>query len=214
MIQTNGKVYEKNGVVYIKTNRPPVDNLSDEVAVTWHDSRHISPRQLKLAWQLMTYIGDQRGDTKEDVYEQQRFELAYLLGDDFHLSTASMKDASTFINILIGIIIKEGVIMPEPLRNICDDITYALYISLYYRKCCVCGRSNADLHHIDAIGMGYNRKTKPQIGDRVLSLCREHHSEYHNVGYTEFMSKYHLEPVRMDERLAKIYIPKEARKCA
>lgn len=212
MITTEGRVYEKNGKVYVLTSRPPVDYLSDQVKVQWRDSRLRSDEQNKLAWKLMTYIGDHQGMTKEEVYEQQRFEFSAVIGLDFHLSTATVKDASTFINVLIGIIIKEGVQMSKPLYEICDDISYAVYISLYYKKCCVCGRKNADLHHVDAIGMGYNRQTKPQIGNRVLSLCRDHHQEFHSIGETAFNTKYHLEPVRMDERLAKVYgLTKKAR---
>lgn len=204
-VRTSGRAYEQRGIVYVKTERPAVDNLSDEVTVVWHDKRLRSVEQLNLAWLLMTWIGDHQGMTKEEVYEQQCYEYSSVIGKEFHLSTATVTEASGFINILLGIVIKEGVIRSRPLYEICDDITYAVYISLYYKKCCVCGRNNADLHHVDQIGMGYNRKTKPQIGDRVLSLCREHHAEYHNRGYTDFCGRYHLEPVRLDERLAKLY---------
>lgn len=213
MITTVGRVYEQRGIVYVKTSRPAVDNLSDEVTVQWHDNRLRSDEQNRLAWQLMTYIGDEYGTSKEEVYEQQRFEFSAVHGGDFHLSTATMRDASAFIDVLVGIIIKEGVQMPKPLWEICDDITYAVYISLYYKKCCVCGRRGADLHHVDAVGMGYNRQTKPQIGNRVLSLCREHHSELHSIGNEAFMHRYHLEPVTLDERLAKMYgLSKKARR--
>jgi hypothetical protein len=215
MITTIGKAYEQRDGVYIKTTRPGVANLSDEVTVQWHDKRLRSDEQNKLAWKLMTFIGDHQGMTKYEVYEQQRFEFSAVLGQDFHLSRATMRDASTFINILVGVVIKEGVQMPMPLYEFCDDITYAVYVSMYYKKCCVCGRKNADLHHVDAVGMGYNRDTKPQIGNRVLPLCREHHMEFHNIGVTAFNTKYHLEPVRLDERLAKVYgLTKKARQSA
>lgn len=56
MITTDGKVYEKNGIVYVKTNRPPVDNLSDEVTVCWQDARARSNEQIRKAWASMTEI--------------------------------------------------------------------------------------------------------------------------------------------------------------
>ena len=215
MISTEGRVYEQRGKVYVLTSRPAIDHLSDEVTVQWHDSRMRSNEQNNLAWKLMTYIGDHQGMSKDEVYEQQRFQFSAVCGSDFHLSSATVQEASAFINVLIGIIIKEGVIMPRPLWEICDDISYAVYISMYYKKCCVCGRNGADLHHVDQIGMGYNRQTKPQIGDRVLPLCREHHMEYHTRGYTEFCERYHLEPVQLDDRLAKVYgLSKKAREIA
>lgn len=215
MITTQGRVYERGGQVYILTSRPAVENLSNDVTVQWHDVRMRTNEQNRLAWKLMGYIGDHQGMSREEVYEQQRFEFSAVIGQEFHLSMATVRDASAFINVLTGIIIKEGVQMPRPIYEICDDISYALYISMYYKKCCICGRRGAELHHVDAIGMGYNRQTKPQIGNRVLSLCREHHSEFHNIGETEFLNKYHLEPVRLDERLAKVYgLSKEARRTA
>ena len=137
MITTDCRAYEQRGIVYIKTSRPGVDHLSDEVTVQWHDSRLRTNEQNNLAWKLMTYIGDHQGQSKEEVYEQQRFQFSAVQGSDFHLSTATVREASAFINVLVGIIIKEGVQMPKPLWEICDDISYAVYVSLYYKKCCV-----------------------------------------------------------------------------
>ena len=55
------------------------------------------------------------------------------------------------------------------------------------------------------IGMGYNRREKPQIGAMVMPLCREHHTEYHTIGGTAFDSKYHTVAVAMDRRIADKY---------
>jgi hypothetical protein len=39
--------------------------------------------------------------------------------------------------------------------------------------------------------------------------------EFHNIGATAFNTKYHLEPVRLDERLANVYgLTKKARQTA
>ena len=218
MISTDGRVYEKNGKVYVLTNRPPVDNLSDEVEVRWHDSRLRTNEQLRKAFALMTYIGDFQGQSAEGVYEEQRqvFSSKYmdeLNGMFFHLSTATVSEASMFIDHCCALIIEHGIETDKPIIELCEDIHKAVYVSLLCKRCIVCGRPS-DLHHVDAIGMGYNRDTKPQIGDRVLPLCRVHHQEWHNIGETAFNSKYHVDPVRMDERLAKIYLPQKARQSA
>lgn len=209
MIQTEGKVYEKNGIIYVKTSRPPVDNLSDDVTVCWQDARARSNEQIRKAWALMTEIAAFQGEDKEDVYREQKVafsakNLEELQGVLFGLSTATVSTARAFINMLVEIIIEYGIPTKEPLMNMVDDVQKYVYACLMHKKCAVCGRK-AELHHLQAVGMGYNRREKPQIGALVLPLCREHHMEWHNVGGTAFEAKYHLEPVRMDERLAKVY---------
>ena len=57
----------------------------------------------------------------------------------------------------------------------------------------------------DAVGMGRNRKEICHIGMRALPLCREHHTEIHAVGQEDFLKRYIIEPVRIDERIAKVY---------
>nr|DAR84231.1 MAG TPA: Putative HNHc nuclease [Caudoviricetes sp.] len=53
--------------------------------------------------------------------------------------------------------------------------------------------------------MGRNRKEICHIGMRALPLCREHHTEIHRTGQKDFLKRYFLEPVRIDERVAKVY---------
>lgn len=222
MISTEGRVYEQRGVVYVKTIRPAEDHLSDDVTVMWHDSREITPEQRRKAWALMTDIAVDTCGSKNDkdvVYRQQALEftsknLEILQGRLFHLSTATVSEASAFISMLVEIIIEYGIKTQEPLYKMCEDIHRYVYTSLINKKCAVCGR-RAELHHVQAIGMGYNRNEKPQIGCMVLPLCREHHQEWHHIGGTEFGDKYHIEPVAMDERIAKVYgLSKKARGAA
>lgn len=216
MITTDGRAYEQRGIVYIKTTRPAVDNLSDEVSVVWRDNRHITAEQRRKAWALMTEIGVFQGQDKESVYHEQSIEftarnMETLQGILFHLSTATVSEARAFITMLVEIIVEYGIPTKDPLYTMCEDIERYVYACLVNKKCCVCGRKS-ELHHVDNVGAGYNRREKPQIGARVLPLCREHHMQWHNIGGTAFDGLYHIEPVKMDERLAKIYLPKAAQK--
>ena len=92
----------------------------------------------------------------------------------------------------------------RPLQDYADDLERYTYAALLHKRCLICGLK-ADIHHVDQIGMGYNRNTKPQIGDRVMPLCRIHHDEYHRMGLTAFEEKYHTTPVPMDKRIAAKY---------
>jgi hypothetical protein len=211
MIQTEGKVYEQRGVVYVKTSRPAVDNLSDEVTVVWSDNRHRTAEQNRKAWALMSEIAAFMGEEKDVVYKQLALDftaknLETLQGMLFHLSTASMSEASNFITMLVNLIIEYDIPTKEPLYTLCEDEEKYTYACLMNKKCCVCGKK-AELHHCDGsrIGMGYNRETKPQLGAMVMPLCRVHHTEYHTIGGTAFGERYHVVSVPMDKRIAQKY---------
>jgi hypothetical protein len=211
MIQTEGRVYEQRGVVYVKTSRPAVDNLSDEVTVTWQDSRSRTAEQNRKAWALMSEIADFQGQEKEATYKEQSLAftdkyLEILQGRLFHLSTATVSEASAFITMLVEIIVENGIPTKQPLYTMCEDVEKYTYACLMNKKCCVCGKK-AELHHCDGsrIGMGYNRETKTQLGAMVMPLCRVHHTEYHTIGGTAFGEKYHVVAVALDKRLAQKY---------
>ena len=199
---------ERKGVV-VQTTRPDIPNLSDEVLVVWKDKRGITSEQRRKAWALMTEIADYQGQTKDDVYAEQKTaftlkHLEILQGELFRLSSATVTMARAFITMLIEIIIEYGIPTKEPLYGLCDDIPRYVYACLMNKKCAVCGKKT-ELHHVDAVGMGRNRREIDHIGMRCLPLCREHHEEAHRIGETAFQEKYHLLPIKIDQKIAKKY---------
>jgi hypothetical protein len=208
-IITAGIAYETPKGCVVRTTRPAVEHLSDEVRVFWADNRCISAEQRRKAWALMTEIAAYQGQDKEDVYREQSAAFSIknfesLQGHLFHLSTATVSEARDFINLLIEIIIEYGIPTKEPLYGLCDDLERYTYACLMNKKCAVCGRKT-ELHHVDHVSMGYNRKEINHIGMRCLPLCREHHMEAHNIGQIAFDAKYHLEPIAIDEKIAQKY---------
>lgn len=208
-IITAGIAYETPKGCVVRTTRPAVEHLSDEVRVFWADNRCISAEQRRKAWALMTEIAAYQGQDKEDVYREQSAAFSIknfesLQGHLFHLSTATVSEARDFINLLIEIIIEYGIPTKEPLYGLCDDLERYTYACLMNKKCAVCGRKT-ELHHVDHVGMGYNRKEINHIGMRCLPLCREHHMEAHNIGQIAFDAKYHLEPIAIDDKIAQKY---------
>ena len=208
-VMTYGRAYDYKGGVAVKTTRPPLDNLSDEVMVIWQDNRHITQEQRRKAWALMTEIAAFQGQDKEDTYAEQRsaFTLKHLetLQDGlFHLSAATVTTARAFITMLVEIIIEYGIPTKEPLYGLCDDIERYVYACLMNKKCAVCGKK-AEIHHCEGstVGMGRNRKTMVHLGLELMPLCREHHRECHDNGQTAFNSKYHLIGIPADEKICK-----------
>ena len=207
-IVTAGIAYETPQGVVVRTTRPAVPNLSDDVRVIWADSRMRSPEQIRKAWALMGEIAAYQGESKDEVYRERStaFSLDHLemLQGRFHLSRATVSEARAFINLLIETIIEYDIPTKEPLYGLCDDLERYSYACLMAKKCAVCGRK-AELHHVDHVGMGYDRREINHIGMRCLPLCREHHMEAHSIGQAAFDSKYHLEAIPIDAEIAKKY---------
>lgn len=208
-IMTTGRAMESPQGVVVYTTRPPVDNLSNEVLVYWQDKRGISSEQRRKAWALMTEIADYQGQSKDDVYAEQKTafsikHLEILQGELFRLSSATISTARAFINMLIEIILEYGIPTKEPLYGLCDDIERYVYACLMNKKCAVCGKKT-ELHHYDHVGMGRNRREIDHIGMRAYPLCREHHEEIHMIGERAFDEKYHLVPIAIDQKIAKKY---------
>lgn len=122
----------------------------------------------------------------------------------FSLSDVSMSTASEFIDFLIQFCVKNDIPMKISPLEYCEDIAKYIYACLVNKKCCICGKP-ADLHHVQSVGsQGYRDKIN-HIGLEALPLCREHHTESHAKGQIEFMKQYHLEPIKIDAKIAKIY---------
>ena len=144
-VTTSGRAWDSEKGVVVFTTRPDVPNLSSDVTVLWHDRRGISPEQRRKAWALMTEIAAYQGQDKEDTYHEQQtaFSLKHLellQGELFHLSTATMSTARSFINLLIEIIVENGIQTKEPLVQMCEDIGRYVYVCAVNKRCAVCGQ--------------------------------------------------------------------------
>ncbi len=180
-----------------------------EVQIGLSDGRTISPKQRQKAYALMNEIAEWIGDLPEHVKRFMKMEFVVnrmqaLEKTLFSLSDCDVTTAREFISYLIEFIIEHDVPSKTPLYALCDDINRYVYICLMKKKCAVCGKK-AELHHVDAVGMGRNRDEIYQVGTPVLSLCHEHHRESHTIGQKEFLKKYGLQPIGLTKEIGKVY---------
>lgn len=180
----------------------------ESVGVEFVDKRRISAKQRKKAYVLISYIAAWWGYTPVEAMKEM-LKLMFVgeaetLRRSFSLSNCDMTTARLFISYLIDFCLLHGVDVGEPLYQLSEDIPRYVWACLMNKRCAVCGRK-AELHHVDAVGMGRNRKEICHIGMRALPLCREHHTEIHSIGQEDFLRRYIIEPVRIDERIAKVY---------
>ena len=208
----------KDGTAVIKAKIPNIeqalrrDFLKVEI-ILW-DGRRISPEQRRKCYALLGEIAEYTDGirTAETVDEQKRllkmeFMLKRMEATErrmFSLADCDMSTAREFITYLIDFIIANDIPTRVPLIDNCDDIAAYMYACTMHRKCAVCGKA-ADIHHCEGsrIGAGVDRAKVHQLGREVLPLCRVHHTELHAMPESEFMKKYHLQKVKLDEPLCK-----------
>lgn len=195
---------------------PVPDNLEawskqnpTSVLIKFCDGRKASPEQIKKAHAMINdiaaYTGEYPDYLKNELKKKFILEkLDDLETDMFSFRDCSMERARLFITFLIDLMIQYEIPSSVPLYQHAEDIKAYVYMCLLNKTCCVCGRKGVDLHHTEPIGMGADRKKINHIGRPCLPLCREHHNAWHN-DEKGFMERYHLEPVLIDKRIAKLY---------
>lgn len=222
MIQTHviGLIVDllKDGTAVIKAKIPNIEQALRrgflKVEIILWDGRRISPEQRRKCYALLGEIAEYTDGirTAETVDEQKRllkmeFMLKRMEATErrmFSLSDCDMSTAREFITYLIDFIIANDIPTRVPLIDNCDDIAAYMYACAMHRKCAVCGKP-ADVHHCEGsrIGAGVDREKVHQLGREVLPLCRVHHTELHAIPESEFIKKYHLQKVKLDEALCK-----------
>ena len=206
------EVYEDGTAVIIA----PIDvqrmvhRQTKECYVDYIDSRPLSDRQRRMCYALINAIAEWSGSSPAEIKEAFKIEfwsehINTLADKVFSLANAPMSLVAEFQKFLINFILSNDVPLKFSLLDYVDDIRDYVYQCLIHKKCCMCGK-RADLHHIDAVGMGNDRTNVEHLGREVMSLCRVHHEEYHQVGKSEFIEKYHLTGgVIADKTILKIY---------
>jgi len=213
------KAIDEQGYMHIVASVPNLDRAIhreySKVEVILPDGRTISAEQRRKIYALIGEVaeyceGFRNAETIEDTKQSLKWDFILERMESqerrlFSLSDCDMTTASSFISYLIDFIIRNDIPTAIPLIEQAEDIGQYIYSCLANKKCCVCGQK-ADLHHCEGsrIGMGANRDEAHNLGREVLALCRKHHTECHN-DEAGFIAKYHLEPIKMDERLCKIY---------
>ena len=181
-----------------------------EVEITMIDSRPLSAKQRKSCYAMIREIAEWSGDTTDSIKEVLKLdfwvgELLQMSESLFSLHDAPMSVVAAFQTWLARFIVRNDVPTRRPMLEYVDDVQDYVYACLINKRCPVCGKK-ADLHHIEAVGMGRNRDEIIHEGMEVLPLCREHHTEIHTIGKADFFAKYHLNGgIEADKTVCRIY---------
>lgn len=167
--------------------------------VRLRDGREISAEQRKKIYATLRDIADYTGHETEELKDHFKADYVARTGEGwFSLSDTDMTTANRFLTLLLEFCLAWDIpVFGESLKDRSPDIGRYVYACLVHHKCCLCGKK-AELHHVEAVGMGRNRREIPHLGVLALPLCREHHTEAHALGRHTFEEKHHLVSVALD----------------
>ena len=168
------------------------------------DGRRISSDQRKKIYALIKDIADHTGHHPEYLKEHMKYE--FMMKEDreyFSLSTVDMTTARYFIETILEFCFEWDIALNANTVVLAREINNYLYLCLVHRKCAVCGKKHAHIHHVDAVGSGRNRNEVDHTKLRLIALCAEHHQETHTIGWQTFNAKYKVDGIKVNEKTIK-----------
>lgn len=163
------------------------------------DGRTITADQRKKAYATIRDIADYTGYLPEEQKEWLKYlHIARTGCEYFSLSDCSVDQAREFINTILEYALENGVPLSDFAIDRTDDIGKYLYFCIKHKKCCICGR-DGEIHHVDAIGMGNDRRHIDDRDYRKMCLCRTHHTIAHQRGMRAFETMYKVYGIVVDE---------------
>lgn len=176
-----------------------------DVQVSIDDGRCITADQRKKLYATFNDISEYTGYVPEYVKEFMKYDFIATTGcEHFSLSDVDMSTAKEFLEHVIEFCVEWGIPTKDSLLDRTPDIARYVYKCALEKKCCITGKK-AELHHLDAVGMGRNRKDIIHLGMEVIPLSITLHKEAHTIGKKSFCEKYHVHGVIADEEICKVY---------
>ena len=167
-----------------------IDKRIRQAELRLDDGRTITSVQRRKAYATLRDMSDWTGYPPEQMKELMKYFYIEQTGEDyFSLSDCTVDTAREFITFLIEFSLENGIHLTDLAIHRTDDIGKYLYYCLKHKKCAICGR-DGEIHHVDTIGMGNDRRTLDDSGHRKICLCRRHHTEAHTIGMQAFEEKY------------------------
>lgn len=172
------------------------------------DPRGFTVEQRKFFFALLNDIYKETGLSIDEMKDYIYSMFRYATGNNISLSNQSVStvdDVSYLTNLLLDFIFEHDIPFKDGYEVPPQNIQYFFYKCLMTRTCCNCGRKPADIHHVDAVGMGNNRKKINNSGRRFMALCRVCHTKIHTEGFSEFTNKRLLMSIKLsDEDLRRL----------
>ena len=177
-----------------------------EIELRFVDPRRFTAEQRRFAYALLGDIYAYTGEPIESLKEVFKLRYEALTGLRISLanhSTNTVSEVGLYTDIILDFIFENHIPFKNGYEILPVNQEYYFYKCITTRICCNCGKSNADIHHVDAVGMGNNRKKIDNTNRRFMALCRACHTKIHVEGYTEYVSKRHLKGIKLNQETIK-----------
>lgn len=172
-----------------------------EVEIRFVDPRRFTQEQRRFIYALIGDISDFTGQPSESLKEVFKWRYEAITGRIISLSDISastVSDATLYADIILDFIFENHIPFKKGYEILPFNQEYYFYKCIVTRTCCSCGKLHADIHHIEAVGMGNNRRKIDNTNRHFMALCRTCHTIIHVEGYTEFTSKRKLRAIKLD----------------
>lgn len=204
-INGNQLVFELKDELNIERLKRVFENYDgDRIAeIFFKDPRTFTMQQRAFTFALMRDIAIYTGEQLETLKDVFYWQFRYFTGRNISLSNGSLNtvdDVATLDDLILDFIFENHIPFKQGYEIPPQNIQYYFYKCVMTRTCCNCGKHNADIHHVDAVGMGNNRKRINNSGRRFMSLCRECHTKIHVGGFTEFTEKRKLIAITISDK--------------
>lgn len=179
-------------------------NRGSIVELDVSDGRTISAAQRGKIYSMINEIDKWMGNFNREMtkkYLKAEYVIENNVFQSFSLSNCSLTQANDFIEWLIVFCLNNNVeFKTKLLDSIKGNYGWELHC-LEAHVCCICGKP-AQYAHWYAVGIGRNRNKIDHVGNYIMGLCAQHHSEQHTIGLITFIELYHLKGVKITADLA------------
>ncbi|HHX62332.1 MAG TPA: hypothetical protein GX707_16715 [Epulopiscium sp.] len=164
-----------------------------------NDGRRINADQRKRIFATVKDIAVYTGDDPEYIRGILLYDYCAKTGEmPFSLSNCSVSQARDYTSHIMDFALEWNIPLTGLGIDRTEDVDRYLYSCIKFRRCAITGQANADIHHIDAVGMGGNRNEVDHSRLRLIALSRKWHNRVHEQGEQEIFDKYKIYGIKVD----------------
>ena len=166
------------------------------------DPRGFTSEQRRFFFALLNDIYNETGLSIDEMKNYIYSKFRYLTGKNISLSNLSIStvdDVSLLNDMVLDFIFEHDIPFKDGYEIPPQNIQYFFYKCVMTRTCCICGKRGSDLDHFDKALGRRKRKSVDHTEFTFAALCRTHHNEKHQIGLSEFKSKYKVIGVKLNQ---------------
>lgn len=165
------------------------------------DPRGFTSEQRRFFFALLNDIYNETGLSIDEMKNYIYLKFRYLTGKNISLSNLSIStvdDVSLLNDMVLDFIFEHDIPFKDGYEIPPQNIQYFFYKCVMTRTCCICGKRGSDIDHFDKALGRRKRKSVDHTEFTFAALCRNHHNEKHQIGLSEFESKYHVIGIKLN----------------